>query len=258
MELNQSPDFVSLSPDAVADIRRHASTWVEWKILRQYQMLFGEGLDRMKDLCYLIAINTRRLGEARGGVTATSTALDLSIKFFNTYLRATINANGYPHLPTTPCTSIGSSVSSSSSTPSLNLEDLILDEPMTMTSTMTVTAGTPAGELEELERRGLDDGPIHALLLATSPFGRKMTFITEVIAHDVGHAVRATPTSAETTYHDQAPRDLPARGRHRRVEAIRTTRPCEGVRRAQVKLADHLPRCTRTRRTSPSAIGKTT
>ena len=33
-------------------------------LLRQYQMLYGEGLERMKDLCYLIAINTRRLGEA--------------------------------------------------------------------------------------------------------------------------------------------------------------------------------------------------
>ncbi len=87
----QSPDFVSLPQDAIADLTERR-TWLEWKILRQYQMLFSEGLTQIKDVCYLIAIDTRRLGEAsahRGDLKA----LDLTVKFFNTYLRAAINGN---------------------------------------------------------------------------------------------------------------------------------------------------------------------
>ena len=87
----QSPDFVSLQQDAVGDLTERR-TWLEWKILRQYQMLFSEGLTQIKDVCYLIAIDTRRFGEAsahRGDLKA----LDLAVKFFNTYLRAAINGN---------------------------------------------------------------------------------------------------------------------------------------------------------------------
>jgi len=87
----QSPDFVSLPQDAINDLNERR-TWLEWKILRQYQMLFSEGLTQIKDVCYLIAIDTRRLGEAsahRGDLKA----LDLTVKFFNTYLRAAINGN---------------------------------------------------------------------------------------------------------------------------------------------------------------------
>ncbi len=87
----QSPDFVSLSNEAITDLRERG-TWLEWKILRQYQMVFGESLTQIKDVCYLIAIDTRRFGEAaahRGDLHV----LDLAIKFFNTFLRATFNAN---------------------------------------------------------------------------------------------------------------------------------------------------------------------
>jgi hypothetical protein len=62
------------------------------KILRQYQMVFGEALNRIRDVNYLIAINTRLLAEAaaQGGHVEL---LRLAIKFFNTYLRAAINGS---------------------------------------------------------------------------------------------------------------------------------------------------------------------
>jgi len=226
----QSPDFVSLSDEAVEDLRNRG-TWLEWKILRQYQMLYGEGLERMKDLCYLIAINTRRLGEAAAR-HGDLPALDLVIKFFNTYLRATINANDIR-----TCYNIlhqyrqlGEFVIEHLDT---NPEDLIIDQPMTMTSTMTVTAGTPAGDLEELERRGLEIAR-YMRYYSGIAFGRGMAFITEVIAHDVASlCAKAFHTGSE--YHD----DLLATFLHIDDSAEHATNDTtlQGVRRAQVKLA---------------------
>ncbi len=89
--IRQSPDFVSLSNEAIGDLVSRR-TWLEWKIMRQYQMLFNEGLAHIKDVCYLIAIDTRRLGQ-KASEASDMPALDLAIKFFNTYMRSTINAS---------------------------------------------------------------------------------------------------------------------------------------------------------------------
>eukprot|EP00163_Fabomonas_tropica_P032399 TRINITY_DN8094_c0_g1_i1.p1 TRINITY_DN8094_c0_g1~~TRINITY_DN8094_c0_g1_i1.p1 ORF type:complete len:827 (-),score=181.53 TRINITY_DN8094_c0_g1_i1:20-2500(-) len=88
--IRRSPDFVSLSAEAVGDLHERHS-WFEWKVLRQYQGLFLEAMSTVKDLCYVLAINTRKIGEGAGRRGDFHT-LDLTIKFFNTYLRASINA----------------------------------------------------------------------------------------------------------------------------------------------------------------------
>ncbi|EDM75853.1 hypothetical protein PPSIR1_33591 [Plesiocystis pacifica SIR-1] len=224
----QSPDFVSLSDEAINDLRGRG-TWLEWKILRQYQMLYGEGLERMRDLCYLIAINTRRLGEAAAR-HGDLPALDLAIKFFNTYLRATINANDVrtcynilhqyrqlgefviEHIDTDPA-------------------DLILDQPMSMTSTLTVSAGKPAGDLSELEKRGVEIAR-RMRYYSGIAFGRGMTFITEVIAHDVG-ALCAKAFHTGTQFHD----DLLATFLRIDDNTESSDHTLKGVRKAQVKLA---------------------
>ena len=226
----QSPDFVSLSDDAVDDLRNRG-TWLEWKILRQYQMLYNEGLGRMKDLCYLIAINTRRLGEAAAR-HGDLPALDLVIKFFNTYLRAAINANDIR-----TCYNIlhqyrqlGEFVIEHSDT---DPADLVFDQPMSMTSTMTVTAGAPAGDLSELERRGLEIAQYMRYYSGVA-VGRNMAFITEVIAHDVA-SLCARAFHAGTQYHDQLLATF------LRVddstETAASDQTLKGVRQAQVKLA---------------------
>src|SRR6185503_3843348 len=88
-ELAHNPDFVSMDPSVLADIGARR-IWVEMKILRQYQMVFGEALGRIREVSSLIAINTRRLAE-EAGAQDRAELLALSVKFFNTYLRAAIN-----------------------------------------------------------------------------------------------------------------------------------------------------------------------
>ena len=81
------PDFVALeaaSLQAIDDER----LWVEVKVLRQYLVLVGLSVPACRDVANLIAIRTRELGEACG----EAPVLDLLIRCFNSYLRATLNA----------------------------------------------------------------------------------------------------------------------------------------------------------------------
>ncbi len=89
-DLAHNPDFVSMSPEVLEDVSRRR-IWFEMKVLRQYQTIYNEALNRMRDINYLIAINTRLIAEdaLRQG---NQELIDLALKFFNTYLRATINA----------------------------------------------------------------------------------------------------------------------------------------------------------------------
>ncbi|NJK31344.1 MAG: hypothetical protein HC927_02405 [Deltaproteobacteria bacterium] len=226
----QSPDFVSLSDEAIEDLRGRG-TWLEWKILRQYQMLYGEGLERMKDLCYLIAINTRRLGEAAAR-HGDLPALDLAIKFFNTYLRATINGNDIR-----TCYNIlhqyrqlGESVIEHTDT---DPNDIVSDQPMSMTSTMTVAVGRPAGDLIELERRGLEIAK-YMRYYSGIVFAKGMVFITEVIAHDVG-SLCAKAFHIKSNFHKDLLETFLRVDDSAEGGGSETT--LRGVRRAQVKLA---------------------
>ncbi len=88
--IQSNPDFVSMTPEVHEDLRERR-LWLEMKVLRQYQMLYGEALNRTRDINYLIAINTKLLGE-RVMVEGDLEAHRLVVKFFNTYLRQTINA----------------------------------------------------------------------------------------------------------------------------------------------------------------------
>jgi uncharacterized membrane protein len=89
-ELSHNPDFVSMSPEVLALVTRRR-IWFEMKILRKYQTLYNEALNKERDICYLVAINTRLIAE-RALETGHDELYALTIKFFNTYLRATINA----------------------------------------------------------------------------------------------------------------------------------------------------------------------
>ena len=89
-DLAVNPDFVSMAP-AVLESVSERRYWMEMKILRQYQTLYNEALNRMRDMNYLIAINTRRVAAAALD-DGNRELFELAMKFFNTYLRATINA----------------------------------------------------------------------------------------------------------------------------------------------------------------------
>lgn len=88
--IRENPDFVSMAPESVDELATR-KTWVEWKVLRQYQAIYSEALGGMRDINYVIAIDTRYIGEAALR-TNDSETLALCVKFFNTYMRATLNA----------------------------------------------------------------------------------------------------------------------------------------------------------------------
>jgi hypothetical protein len=88
-ELARNPDFISMDKVVLAQVGARR-IWLEMKILRQYQMVFGEALNRMRDVSYVIAINTRLLAEEAAQQEHVE-LLELLVKFFNTFLRAAIN-----------------------------------------------------------------------------------------------------------------------------------------------------------------------
>lgn len=201
----QSPDFVSLSDEAVEDLRQR-TTWLEWKIMRQYQMLFGESLGQIKDTCYLIAIDTRRLGEAaaqRGDLHA----LDLSIKFFNTYLRATLNASD------------------------IRTAYNILHQYRQLAE--LVLHRDRVGDDARLENRALQIAKFMRYYSAIG-YQRGLAFVTEVIAHDVG-ALCQMAFAQQSDSHDELLEVFLAVDEQPETQEQEKT--LRGVRRAQVKLA---------------------
>ena len=88
--LRQNPDFVAMAEDSVTELS-DSRTWLEWKVLRQYQTISGDGLNRMRDICQMVAINSRYIGE-KAIELDDKPLLQLVVKFFNTYLRGAINA----------------------------------------------------------------------------------------------------------------------------------------------------------------------
>ena len=88
-QLRRNPDFVAMDPESLTDleIRR---TWLEWKVMRQYLGIYNEALTSMRDINYLIAIDTRYLGEAAARADDAQ-LMDLVFRFMNSYLRASLN-----------------------------------------------------------------------------------------------------------------------------------------------------------------------
>ena len=84
-------DFASMAEDSVRDLEQQR-TWFEFKVLRQYQSIYAEALGTMRDMNYIIAINTRLIAK-EALRKCHDQALDLAIKFFNTFIRATLNEN---------------------------------------------------------------------------------------------------------------------------------------------------------------------
>ena len=87
--LRRAPDFVSMARDSV-DTLEHTRVWLEFEVMRQFQALFSESLIELPDTINLIAIDTRYVGEA-ALAAGDRAALGLTVKFFNTYLRSSIN-----------------------------------------------------------------------------------------------------------------------------------------------------------------------
>jgi uncharacterized membrane protein len=90
-DLAHNPDFVSMAPEVLEELGARR-TWLEWKVLRAYQSLYNEALNKMRDINYVLAINTRLIASA-ALAHDNRELFHLVVKFFNTYLRSAINAH---------------------------------------------------------------------------------------------------------------------------------------------------------------------
>jgi hypothetical protein len=88
--IKENPDFVAMDPESLGDLVQR-ETWVEWKIMRQYFGIYNEALGSMRDINYLIAIDTRYIGEA-AAEAEDDELIQLVLRYMNSYLRATLNA----------------------------------------------------------------------------------------------------------------------------------------------------------------------
>lgn len=84
------PDFVSMSRDVLDQLARDRS-WFEFKVLRQLQTVYQAALGSNREICYVVSIHTRELAE-RAMDAHDPRVVELCVKFFNTYLRSTVNA----------------------------------------------------------------------------------------------------------------------------------------------------------------------
>ncbi len=83
------PDFVAMAPGVQRDLTDR-KVWMEMKVFRQYHTIFVEALNRMRAIAYLVALNTHRIAsDSRHG---RPEVFELSVRFFNSYMRAAINA----------------------------------------------------------------------------------------------------------------------------------------------------------------------
>lgn len=85
-----NPDFVAMDPESLRELEADR-TWLEWKALRQYLGIYAEAQNEMPDINYLIAIDTRYVGEA-ALAKGDRPVVELAFRFMNSYLRAALNA----------------------------------------------------------------------------------------------------------------------------------------------------------------------
>jgi hypothetical protein len=79
-----------MDPESLGELEQRR-TWVEWKVMRQYLGIYNEALASMRDINYLVAIDTRYIGEA--AVAAGDRELvSLVFRYMNSYMRTTLNA----------------------------------------------------------------------------------------------------------------------------------------------------------------------
>lgn len=88
--IRDNPDFVAMDPESLGDLVTRR-TWVEWKVMRQYLGIYNEALGSMRDINYLVAIDTRYIGEA-AAKAKDKELTTLVLRYINSYLRATLNA----------------------------------------------------------------------------------------------------------------------------------------------------------------------
>jgi hypothetical protein len=196
--MRQNPDFVAMDPESLRDLEQRR-TWLEWKIMRQYLTIYNEALDTMRDINYLIAIDTRYIVEA-AVLTNDTELVRLGYRYMNSYLRATLNVRDVRTAYNV-----------------LNQYRLLLEA--------MLRAGQPDAALEGLR---------HMIYYGHVSFDMKLTFVTETVAYDVSSLLEAAHASQldveQAMLESFLDLDRPLRTQSQEGALV-------GIRKAQVKLA---------------------
>jgi hypothetical protein len=197
-DIRGNPDFVAMDPESLQDLVTRR-TWTEWKVMRQYLGIYNEALTSMKDINYLIAIDTRYLGEA-AGKAKDEELMRLVLRFMNSYMRSTLNAKEVRTAYNV-----------------LNQYRLLVEA--------LIRQGNGAMALE---------GVKHIIFYGHVSFDMKLTFVTETAAYDLSalcqtaHEHRAPEERAMLAEFLELDQPLQVRSQEKGLL---------GVRKAQVKLA---------------------
>ncbi len=197
-DIFKNPDFVAMDPESLRDLEARR-TWVEWKVMRQYLGIYGEALASMRDINYLIAIDTRYLGEA-AGEAKDEELVTLVFRFMNSYLRATLNARD------------------------VRTAYNVLNQYRLLIEAMLRLGNGPAAL----------DGVRHMKYYGHVSFDMKLTFVTETVAYDISalceYAHELSAPEEADMLKNFLELDRPLRVRSQESALL-------GVRKAQVKLA---------------------
>lgn len=199
-DIRTNPDFVAMDPESLGELEQRR-TWVEWKVMRQYLGIYNEALAQMRDINYLIAIDTRYIGEA-AAKAADKELIQLVYRYMNSYLRATLNAR------------------------EVRTAYNVLNQYRLLVEAM-IRNGQGEAALE---------GVKHMKYYGHVSFDMKLTFVTETVAYDVS----ALCEIAHETNTQQEPQMLGEfLELDRPLLAESQEKALLGVRKAQVKLASY-------------------
>jgi hypothetical protein len=197
-DLGKNPDFVALDPESRDDLEQHR-TWVEWKVLRQYLGIYNEALVAMRDINYLIAIDTRYIGEAAAELEDHE-LVEMSFRFMNSYLRATLNARD------------------------VRTAYNVLNQYRLLVEAM----------LRKGDSHAAREGVKHMAYYGHVSFDMKLPFVTETVAYDVS-AICQYANELGSEHEDAMVSQFLELDRPLRTSAQESA--LLGVRKAQVKLA---------------------
>jgi hypothetical protein len=200
-EIRDNPDFVAMDPESLRELEADR-TWLEWKALRQYLGIYAEAQSEMPDINYLIAIDTRYVGEA-ALARGDRAVVELAFRFMNSYLRAALNARAVRTAYNV-----------------MNQYRLLV---------------------ESMLRGGAHDialeGVRHMIYYGRTSYDMQLGFVTETVAYDVSalcelaHSHQATPDDVDDKMLAMfLELDQPLRVK-------RQESGLQGVRKAQIKLA---------------------
>jgi hypothetical protein len=196
--IRSNPDFVAMAPESLLELEAR-KTWVEWKVMRQYLGIYNEALPQMRDINYLVAIDTRYIGEA-AAAAKDEELVSLVFRYMNSYMRSTLNARD------------------------VRTAYNVLNQYRLLVETMLKTGNGQAAL----------QGVRYMKYYAHVSYDNKLTFVTETVAYDIS-ALCEVAHGAGAGEERQMLREFLELDRPLLVQS--QEKGLLGVRKAQVKLA---------------------